>query len=261
MKQLLLFPDQRPLVERLGAEFFQRAPECAGVYVMRGAADEALYVGKARNLRKRLGNYRVANPDRMSRRHLRLVRAVGRIEFHECDSEDSALAKEAALLRNLRPRFNRAGTWPSAPQYFIWRVVSSAGECRVDLGVAKTLEPGWSSLGPLGSWAVSVRYALVRLIWPALFPERGLAGMPSGWFQGKCGAIAAIPMVVGSPAALQIPELLTTLCQADAAPFLAWIESCAPESPHPFEMLIRTADLELLTELASLRARRSRELA
>src|SRR5437879_3630385 len=68
------------------------------------------------------GVYRVANPDRLGRRHLRLLRSVKRIELQECDSEASALAKEASLLRNLRPRFNRSGTWPSSPQYLTWRL-------------------------------------------------------------------------------------------------------------------------------------------
>ena len=43
---------------------------------MRDVTDTVLCVGKAKNLRKRLGSYRVANPDRMPRRHLRLLRAL-----------------------------------------------------------------------------------------------------------------------------------------------------------------------------------------
>jgi excinuclease UvrABC nuclease subunit len=159
MKQLLLFPDERPLVERLGAEFFQQAPECPGVYLMRNSASEVLYVGKAKNLRKRLRNYRVANPDQMGRRHLRLLNSVTRIEFQECESEAFALAKESSLLRNLRPRFNRAGTWPSSPQYVIWRVSTGGFE----LGVTRTLEPGWAFLGPLGSGALPLRTLLLRV--------------------------------------------------------------------------------------------------
>jgi len=34
MKQLLLFPDPRPLVELFGSDFFRQAPECAGVYLI-----------------------------------------------------------------------------------------------------------------------------------------------------------------------------------------------------------------------------------
>jgi len=106
--QQLLFPDPQPLVERLGCEFFRQLPECPGVYLMRDACGTILYVGKAKNLRKRLTSYRVANPDRMPRRHLRLLRTVARIELEECPDESTALARESELLRAVRPRFNRA---------------------------------------------------------------------------------------------------------------------------------------------------------
>ena len=60
--QTLLFPDPRPLVERLGNDFFRQLTDRPGVYLMQDAAGLVLYVGKAKNLRKRLGSYRVANP-------------------------------------------------------------------------------------------------------------------------------------------------------------------------------------------------------
>ncbi len=119
--QQLLFPDPRPLVERLGREFFRELPDCPGVYLMRDAGNAVLYVGKAVNLRKRLGSYRVANPDRLARRHLRLLRSVARIELEPCANEAVALAREAELLRSLRPRFNRAGTWPGKARFLVWR--------------------------------------------------------------------------------------------------------------------------------------------
>src|SRR2546422_599219 len=139
MTQMLLFPDPRPLVERLGREFFRQAPERPGVYLMRDAANTVLYVGKARNLRKRLASYRVANPDRLPRRHLRLLRAVARIELEECADESRALGRESELLRSLRPRFNRAGTWPGSPRFLAWRVTPEG----LDLAVAPNIEPAW----------------------------------------------------------------------------------------------------------------------
>jgi len=56
MTQMLLFADPQPLVERLGPDFFRRAPERPGVYLMRDAAATVLYVGKAKNLRRRLAS-------------------------------------------------------------------------------------------------------------------------------------------------------------------------------------------------------------
>ena len=61
MAQTLLFPDPKPLVERLGRDFFLTAPSCPGVYLMRDAQGAAVYIGKARNLRQRLAAYRVAD--------------------------------------------------------------------------------------------------------------------------------------------------------------------------------------------------------
>src|SRR5580704_17346330 len=158
--QCLLFPDPRPLVERLGVDFFRCLPEGPGVYLMRDAGGNLLYVGKAKNLRKRLCSYRVANPDRMPRRHLRLLRAVVRIELQECPDESAALARESELLRTLKPKFNRAGTWPSKPRFLVWR----CAEARFELAITETPATDGRQLGPLGSGAVFLRAGLVRLL-------------------------------------------------------------------------------------------------
>lgn len=107
--QLWLFPPPRPLVERLGTDFFRALPERPGVYLMCGAEAGVLYVGSAKNLRKRLASYRVANPERLSRRLIRLLHRVRRIEFDECADESAARAREESLICVLTPPFNRAG--------------------------------------------------------------------------------------------------------------------------------------------------------
>jgi excinuclease UvrABC nuclease subunit len=107
--QLWLFDPPKPLVERFGAEFFSRLPTGPGVYFLCGESEGVLYVGKARNLRKRLGSYRVANPERMPRRIIRLLHQVRRIEWDECPSEDAAREREELLICVLAPKFNAAG--------------------------------------------------------------------------------------------------------------------------------------------------------
>jgi predicted GIY-YIG superfamily endonuclease len=244
---MLLFPDPRPLVERLGLAFFRQAPECPGVYVMRDAADKVLYVGKAKNLRKRLGNYRVANPERMPRRHLRMLRAVERIELERCADEPSALARESELLRLWRPRFNRAGTWPGTPRFLAWRTTDEG----LDLAVVQTVDSSWQSLGPLGYSAVPLRTILIRLLWCALHPERGLAGMPQGWFDGGYGQVVTIPCHCKRLADFQDAEArLHRLLSGHADEFREWICERTTSQIHPFEVSVRENDLVAVAEWA-----------
>jgi predicted GIY-YIG superfamily endonuclease len=113
--QLWLFPPPKPLLERLGEEFFRTLPSGPGVYYMCEEGEGVLYVGKARNLRKRLSSYRVANPERFPRRMIRLLHRVTRIEWDECRTEAIARHREEELICVLAPRFNAAGkSWPSS---------------------------------------------------------------------------------------------------------------------------------------------------
>lgn len=107
--QLWLFDPPKPLVERLGEDFFRQLPTGPGVYLMCGQSEGVLYVGKARNLRQRLSNYRVANPERMPRRIVRLLHQVRRIEWDECPTEQAASEREEQLICVLSPKFNAAG--------------------------------------------------------------------------------------------------------------------------------------------------------
>ena len=252
VSQMLLFPDPRPLVERLGQTFFRQAPECPGVYLMRDAVDTVLYVGKAKNLRKRLGSYRVANPERMPRRHLRMLRAVQRIELQRCPDERSALARESELLRTLRPRFNRAGTWPAAPRCLAWRTTAEG----LDLAVVQAVEVNWQSCRSLGYSAVGLRIALVRLLWCALHPERGLAGMPQGWFEGRYSQVTRIPVCEKSSVAFHdASEMLSRLFTGRAVEFKEWISERTGKQIYPFEISVRQNDLETVEEFVAIRVK------
>lgn len=115
--QLRLFPLPKPLIQRLGDEFFKSAPREPGVYIMRGRADRILYVGQSKNLRTRLAYYKNANPDRVPRRLTRLVHEVETITLERLPSPEAARARELELLRIHQPRFNRADTGPRFYHY------------------------------------------------------------------------------------------------------------------------------------------------
>jgi predicted GIY-YIG superfamily endonuclease len=244
---MLLFPDPRPLVARLGSDFFRRAPECPGVYLMRDGTDTVLYVGKAKNLRKRLASYRVANPDRMPRRHLRLLRAVERIELQQCADEAAALARESELLRRLRPRFNRAGTWPGMPRFLGWRVTAFG----LEFAVARELDSEWHRHGPLGASAAPLRAALLRLLWCGLQPQRGLRGMPLGWLSGRHGRIVTIPRAEAPRENFAVVAPLLKACLAGCPDsFTGWVCDRTSAQAHPFEVAVREMDLKTVTTFA-----------
>jgi excinuclease ABC subunit C len=81
------------------------APTSPGVYRMLNAGHDVLYVGKAKNVRKRLSSYaRVSAPQ--PARILRMIAATVTVEIISTSTETEALLLEANLIKQLRPRFN-----------------------------------------------------------------------------------------------------------------------------------------------------------
>jgi excinuclease ABC subunit C len=81
------------------------APTSPGVYRMLNASNDVLYVGKAKNVKKRLSNYaRLSAPQ--PARILRMIAATVAVEIVSTTTETEALLLEANLIKQLRPRFN-----------------------------------------------------------------------------------------------------------------------------------------------------------
>jgi excinuclease ABC subunit C len=75
-----------------------------GVYRMFDTNDDLLYVGKAKNLKRRVTAY--TKFDRHPIRIRRMIRATTRMEFVITGSETEALLLEASLIKRLKPRYN-----------------------------------------------------------------------------------------------------------------------------------------------------------
>src|SRR5262245_21156553 len=82
----------------------RHAPAAPGVYRMLDRAGEVLYVGKAKNIRKRVTAY--ARPTGHDTRIERMIAATVALEFVSTATETEALLLEANLIKRLRPRFN-----------------------------------------------------------------------------------------------------------------------------------------------------------
>jgi excinuclease ABC subunit C len=85
-------------------ELVKRLPNKPGVYRMFNGDGDVLYVGKARNLKKRVSNY--ARGQGHNNRIARMIRETMKMEFVVTRTETEALLLEANLIKRLRPRFN-----------------------------------------------------------------------------------------------------------------------------------------------------------
>ncbi|MEA3209140.1 MAG: excinuclease subunit [Chthoniobacter sp.] len=82
-------------------------PHKPGVYLMRDRFNRVIYVGKARNLRKRVSQY--FTPSRIMRADLKtraLLDSIWDFEWHIVPSEPEALLLEGRLIKEFRPRYN-----------------------------------------------------------------------------------------------------------------------------------------------------------
>jgi len=84
--------------------FLQQLSSSPGVYRMYGSSEELLYVGKAKNLKKRVSTYflRASGDARIEA----MVSQIARVEVTLVHTEDEALILESNLIKELNPRYN-----------------------------------------------------------------------------------------------------------------------------------------------------------
>ncbi|MDA1093557.1 MAG: nucleotide excision repair endonuclease [Acidobacteria bacterium] len=102
---------QRAFDRKFGSALVEGLPTGPGVYLFRDADESVLYVGKAKNVRRRLQSYRNASRRKVHRKMRTLVREASSVEVRVHASEREALLQENALIRELRPPYNVDGAF------------------------------------------------------------------------------------------------------------------------------------------------------
>ena len=84
-------------------------PHKPGVYLHRDRFGTVIYVGKARDLRKRLASYFTPSRQRMAEHKTRaLIESIWDFDIHEVRNEPEALLLEGKLIKEYRPKYNVA---------------------------------------------------------------------------------------------------------------------------------------------------------
>ncbi|HLE00688.1 MAG TPA: nucleotide excision repair endonuclease [Bdellovibrionota bacterium] len=96
---------------KFGPDFFESLPTVPGVYRMLNQDEKVVYVGKAKNLRRRLGQYRNAKRCKRDRKMLAILKSASRIVFETCATDLDAVLLETRLIQELKPRWNVAGAF------------------------------------------------------------------------------------------------------------------------------------------------------
>ena len=93
---------QASLMSKVLKDNLKLAPEKPGVYKMISAKNVILYIGKAKNIKKRLSQYLQALPNRLQS----MISQIAQVEMITTNNEMEALILEARLIKELQPKYN-----------------------------------------------------------------------------------------------------------------------------------------------------------
>lgn len=82
-----------------------QVPSSPGIYIMKGAGERVIYVGKAGNLRNRLRSYFRSSAS-LDERKLKMVKEVRDFEYVVTENELEALVLEANFIKRVKPEYN-----------------------------------------------------------------------------------------------------------------------------------------------------------
>jgi len=91
--------------QRFKKDDYQKVPSSPGVYKYLNKDQTIIYVGKAKNLRKRVASY-FTKVNHQNLKTARLVREIREIEFVIVNTEYEALVLEDSLIKENQPKYN-----------------------------------------------------------------------------------------------------------------------------------------------------------
>ena len=125
------------LPPNIPAEKVRKIPEKPGVYYFLNKKGKVIYVGKAKNLKKRIISHFNGNSE--LKKHRKFLDTIEEIDYKICGNELIALLYECLEIKRLIPEFNRAQKFPRL-NYGIYQYEDRNGYFR--LSIAKNSHLG-----------------------------------------------------------------------------------------------------------------------
>ncbi len=167
------------MTNSLITEQLKQLPPNPGVYLMRDANGDILYVGKAANLHHRMRSY-FASGQKLSPKLKRMVARVSDFDFFVTTSEQEALILELNLIKRYRPRYNVRLKDDKTFPYL--KIALNEDWPRVHI-TRRLEENGGRYFGPFAS-AKSVRQTLKMI--KRIFPFRSCSRLITGTDSRPC---------------------------------------------------------------------------
>ena len=167
----------------------QNLPLKPGVYLMKDADGQIIYIGKAKRLRHRVRSYFTSAPEN-DPKTLRMRGLVADIDFIVAESEVQALILEETLIKQHKPRFNVL--MKDDKRYPYIRVSWQHDFPKVET-TRRIVKDGSRYFGPYaGMWAVQNTLRVLRKVFPYLTCDRDITGKDERaclfWDIGLCNA-------------------------------------------------------------------------
>lgn len=126
----------RKFDRHLGKAVYEALPTEPGIYRFYNEEQELIYVGKAKNLKRRLSQYRNARRCKAHAKMRKIVTEARHLDFETCASEFDALTLENQWIQKHRPKWNVAGAF-----YFLYPMIGVKLDGNT-LYLCYTTEPG-----------------------------------------------------------------------------------------------------------------------
>lgn len=142
----------------------QNIPHKPGVYQYWDANDQLIYIGKAKDLKNRVGSYFVADKQLNAKTRV-LVRKIAKITFTLVDTEIDAWLLENSLIKKHQPRYN---VMLKDDKTYPWIVIKNEAFPRI-FWTRRVIKDGSTYFGPYAS--VSMMHVILNVI-KEIFPIR-----------------------------------------------------------------------------------------